>query len=49
MRGDRTSEEQELKALKEKLVRKKGWYVPSIHGKETSGAGGPQDSTQAGG
>lgn len=29
---DRISEEQKQRALKEKLVREKGWYVPSIHG-----------------
>lgn len=30
MEQDRISEKQ--KASKQKLVRKKGWFVPSIHG-----------------
>ena len=31
MRGDYISEEHRQRALKEKLVREKGWYVPALH------------------
>jgi hypothetical protein len=42
MEQEHISGEEKQKARKEKLVREKGWFVPSIHGKYLRGTETPR-------